>query len=123
MKKQIKFPSIKTISKKLAIDIEAAKTVRGLIDGSFTTKAIDKLIKETNTHPSFLTYSILDAICRIIGGFNVDYIDHNKDNYRNLFGIEYINQGDVYINTLMFDYKKERFFISSVGDIIEKRKL
>ena len=36
--------------------------------------------------------------------------------------LEYVNMGDTYINTIAFDYTKDRFMVTTVGDWIEHQE-
>jgi hypothetical protein len=35
-------------------------------------------------------------------------------------GLDYVNMGDTYDTTLIFDHRKGRFIVSSWGDIVER---
>jgi len=36
-------------------------------------------------------------------------------------GVDYVNTGDTYTPTLMFDYEKSRFLLGSWGDLVERQ--
>jgi hypothetical protein len=59
--------------------------------------------------------SILSAADRIIGGYGVDSIPGVGG------ALSYVDMGDAYHDTLIFDRKTNRFVVSSWGDIVERQ--
>ena len=51
----------------------------------------------------------------------IEYIAHRNDSWREDFGLEYLNTGDMYTPTLIFDYARDSWCVASWGDIIEAR--
>jgi hypothetical protein len=49
----------------------------------------------------------------------IEYIKHRKDTFRVSYGLDYLNTGESYQQTLMYDHHLEKFRIDSIGDLIE----
>lgn len=58
----------------------------------------------------------MHAINEILGGFGVEGLGGSHDRAP-LY--EYVNMGDTYATTLLYDNDKDRLFISSWGDVVE----
>ncbi len=61
----------------------------------------------------------LDKMNHILGGFGVEYIQHPRETS---LGLAYINMGDTYEDTIMYDYYTDRFLVGSWGDWVEMRE-
>ena len=94
-------PSTKTIKDRLACSAETAKKVRDVLE---------------DAHPltSGKITRALDTIDDLIGGFGREFIGNGRQ------GVSYINMGDTYANTVLYDYKAERFLVGCWGDIVER---
>lgn len=55
----------------------------------------------------------------LIGGHGVEYIRHKKDTMRTVYGLDYVNMGDAYTTTLLFDHATESFKVGPWGNIVE----
>jgi hypothetical protein len=64
--------------------------------------------------------SVLRAASRMMDGFDVEYIASSSDTSRNREGLSYVNMGDSYMTTLIYDHGKGRYIVSSWGDIVER---
>lgn len=73
-------------------------------------------------HPPGSVDLRLTVINDIIGGHGVEYISHRDDGMRDVYGIEYVNLGDTYITTILYDHKLDSFRCSDYGSIIERRE-
>lgn len=62
----------------------------------------------------------MHAINALIGGHGVEYIGAEGDRVFMSYGIEYVNTGDTYNATVIYDYKTGRFSVTTVGDVIER---
>lgn len=73
-------------------------------------------------HPPRNNEVILEAINEIIGGSGVESVGHEciyVDNYyRNTIG-SYVNTGDTYSYTILFDHVKKRWKLTTWGDFLE----
>jgi hypothetical protein len=69
--------------------------------------------------PSLLDQRLhtLNAIAETHG---VEYIAHRDDTMRDNYGLEYLNTGDTYIPTLIYDHSKDRWIVGCWGDIVER---
>lgn len=56
----------------------------------------------------------------LIGGYGVEYIRHKKDTMRTVYGLDYVNMGDTYATTLLFDHATDSFNVGTWVDIVEK---
>ena len=113
--------SIETIKDLLNITIDQATQVKGVIEGTidpFNFKSVDKWIDQCYHFPNKAELK-LKAINEIIGGYGLEYIQHVTDSFKNLQGLNYVNMGDTYTNTVIFDYKLNSFRLCSYGDIVE----
>lgn len=87
---------------KLGIDRDTAKRVK------------EVFLKEKDVHSS--TYKINE----ILRGHGVEYIRTYVDSETKVYGIDYVNMGDLYIPTILFDYRLQSWRVSDVGSIIER---
>lgn len=57
----------------------------------------------------------------VLAGHGVEYMRDERDdiNYRDMYGIEYVNMGDSYVETVIYDHSARRFRFMSLGDLIE----
>lgn len=63
----------------------------------------------------------LHAINEIVGGFGVEPLGESDTRHGPPF--EYINMGDTYATTLIYDRDKDRLFIGTMGDVVEHEGL
>jgi hypothetical protein len=64
-------------------------------------------------------HRVLDLANKVLDGFGREYLTPLGGGN----GVDYVNRGDTYDTTLMFDYEKGRFVVSSWGDIVERQPL
>ena len=99
----MRLPSVKTLR---TIAPTAANTLRFVLQQYEEDKStLQQTMEEANV---------------IIDGHGVEYIRHKKDSSKFAFGIEYVNMGDTYRTTLLFDHAVGSFKVGSWGDIVEK---
>ena len=65
--------------------------------------------------------AILEVVDELMDGNGVEYIDSHADTMRSQDGLSYVNMGDTYDTTLLYDHKTGRFSVGSWGDIVEKQ--
>ena len=71
-------------------------------------------------HPP-ATYDVRMCVLDSIGGTcGVGYIAHKDDTSHESYGIEYLNIGDPYAATIIYDHRSGRYRVSSWGDIVER---
>lgn len=104
------YPSVKTIMNrihwldKVGDPLTIAKKVRGLMDGTIDPLTIENTKK----------WSELHAINLLTKCHGVEYIHEGKTH------IAYVNTGYTYTSTIIYDYNKQKFLVSSWGDIVER---
>lgn len=117
----MRYPSIKTLS---ALFGDNAKRARAIIDGS-ARKADNIALLEQAGYSNPDTLSPLDRrllALNFLGEFHgVEYIpvDRDRDNYRDAHGAEYLNTGDTYALTVIYDHGRDLWLVQSIGDWIE----
>ena len=96
------FPSVKKLSESLNISTANARLIRSAMDAG---QSVQKVLR--------LADKIMDA-------HGVEYIQSGEDTVYDKDGLDYVNMGDTYDTTLIFDHRKGRFIVSSWGDIVER---
>jgi hypothetical protein len=108
------YPSIKTIMERLADPLSK--------QDSFSPKRAAVLIRAymlSADNPKRVD-AALDEISGIIGGYGVQPITDNEwDGYYCDAGALYVNMGDTYVPTVVYDTRKDRWMICSWGDLVE----
>ena len=66
------------------------------------------------------TEELLERANALVDGYGVEYIAHRDDTFRQRHGLEYVNVGDTYSTTFVWDHHRERLLITSWGDIVER---
>jgi len=94
-------PSVKRIEEGLQISRQQAQAIKDAMNDGKPNKAL-RLASEAT------------------GNFGVEYIESDQDTMRSREGIEYVNTGDTYNTTLIYDYKTGRFYIGSWGGWVER---
>lgn len=98
----------------LGIDLPTAKAVR---------RALEEAFAESDVQPSARIDNALNAADDILQkagkSHGVEYIAHSDDSMHEVWGIDYLNMGDPYICTLLFDHMRRAFDVCSWGDIVE----
>jgi len=65
----------------------------------------------------------LDSINNILGGYGVEAIRDNKwSSYYCDIGLLYVNLGDTYTPTVIYDTRSDKWIIASWGDIVERNE-
>lgn len=94
------------------IDIETLKKARKWARKYYNDNADDYI----GHHSSHLASKAIEETGKHFGiGFGCEgfYWDHGRE------GISYLNMGDTYDLTIIFDSRSERFYLSSWGDVVE----
>jgi len=117
--------SVNRIAEYLAIDKAQAKQVRAVLElnlrkgervGGFEDTAPDYEIWHDS--PSRKLY----ILNRILDGFHgVESIRSRDDRFDTFLGIAYLNTGDSYAGTIMYDYGRRKWILSSWGDVVERQ--
>jgi hypothetical protein len=105
----IMVPSVKTLTEKLGLDTDKDNELR-------------KLMLETSTHEE--VDAALDFADEIMGGNGVESLEADTQvdrYYYNIVGL-YVNMGDTYTTTLLYDTDNCTFHVTSRGDWVEQQE-
>ena len=82
---------------------------------------INALKKNARTHNE--VDLALEEINRLIEGYGVEVVRGRPwvDHFYQDINLLYVNMGDTYAPTVIYDTLKERFYITTWGDIIERQ--
>lgn len=72
-------------------------------------------------HPPSLLDQRLHALNAEAETHGVEYIAHCDDSWRETLGLKYLNTGDTYTPTLLFDHLRGSWRVCSWGDVVEAR--
>ena len=109
------YPSIKRIAQLEILQHEGgdtkakAKTIRMLMDGS-----LDPVTGEISDEVVYSEFTRLQAIDKELNTHGVEYL------YADGVNIIYCNTGDPNTTTIIYDCDKERWLLTSWGDIVER---
>jgi hypothetical protein len=112
---------IEKIAETLDVTIEQATKIKGIVNGTIdplTFNSVKKWVDQCYNMPSKLELK-LEAINEILEGYGVEYIESIDDTFNDMQGLSYVNLGDTYINTVIYDHSSNVFKYCSYGDIIE----
>ena len=62
----------------------------------------------------------LDYANELLNGDGVEYIASEQDTMRSRAGLEFVNMGDTYDTTLIYDFSTGRFYVGAWGDWVER---
>jgi hypothetical protein len=60
-------------------------------------------------------FATLNLADKYLNGYGREYL-YSSDGSS---GVDYVNMGDTYVTTFMFDFAKNRFLVGSWGDLVE----
>jgi len=89
-------PSVGMIEKRLNITLNRAKLLKKWMTSAKSLADVREVMKKSSI---------------LLGGYGAEY---------ELPGYVWVNMGETYTGTLMYNEKKKLFFISSMGDVAEK---
>ena len=90
-----------------------------------SAKALSQIVSDAeakelrNLMESASVAHVLRAADRMMDGFGVEYIRSSNDTVRTPDGLDYVNMGDTYDLTLVYDHNKGKYVVTSWGDIVE----
>ena len=119
------YPSVHTITKRLGVSKEKAKEIRGLMEGTENPNAYEsvKKLMQYCYYKPLRVEMVMEAINEILGGYGVEQItDSQWDNYWCDGGLLYVNLGGTYTETICYDTRKNKWIVSSWGNIIERNE-
>ena len=97
--------SVNTLSTRLGCDSTIAGAVRHVLGINNRTDA------EIN--------GTLKTVSVLLHGYGVEYAPSKQDTHGKGRGLEYVNMGDTYRPTIIYDCMQRRFVCASWGDIVE----
>ena len=100
-----RLPSVKTLCARLGCDSTIAGGIRYVLSRDRRT---DLEINDT-----------LKAVSILLDGYGVEYLPSKLDTHGHGRGLEYVNMGDSYKPTILYDCLIKRFICASWGDIVE----
>jgi hypothetical protein len=117
----MRLPSIKRLESAFP---GKGKIVRTLLESVAAVNAHPAAIARVAEcyNPPTLLDKRLHAINAETEGCGVEYIAHKDDTFRSTYGLEYVNHGDTYVTTIIFDHWKHTWNLCSWGDIVEGRE-
>lgn len=63
----------------------------------------------------------LEVANKALEGFGVEAVNDNKrSRYYGSIGLLYVNTGDSYNATILYDTRRERFILATLGDVVER---
>ena len=101
-------PSVKTLCARLGCDSTIAGAVRYVISRDPRT---DFEINDT-----------LKAVSVLLHGYGVEYFPSRQDTHGRGVGLEYVNMGDSYAPTILYDCRTKQFICTSWGDVVEAQR-
>lgn len=116
-------PSVKKMIKMLGISKENAKLLKDLMRREIKSTVTAKNMGIKIEYERYVFKIILEIANKILKGFGVECVEPKQaSDYRDQkSGISYVNTGDTYKFTLMYDEEKNKFIISSIGDQAESQ--
>jgi hypothetical protein len=94
-------PSLKTLDERLNLRDEEGKSLRHFMQAGKPRAALD--------------YANV-----LMGGEGIEYAPSSEDGPTQFTGLDYVNMGDTYDTTLIYDRKKRRFVVGAWGDLVER---
>lgn len=101
----MRFPAITTIKARLAVDVLTAARIHAALILCEGVTQVSKALNE------------VDAI---LDGRGVEYIRSAQDTMYGTQGIDYVDMGDAYTATILFDHARGSFLVGNWGDIVEQ---
>lgn len=112
--------NIENIAKRLNISLEQATKVKGIINGSINPmEYAESWVNQCYNMPSKVELK-LEALNTILEGFGVEYIESVDDSYNEAEGLSYVNLGDTYTATVVFDHSTNTWHYTDYGTLIEE---
>lgn len=118
------FPSLSRIQERLGFGKDKAKRIRGLMDGSRGASQYESVkawVRECLNSPPKIE-RVLMALNEELNGFGIESINA-EDKRVDGFWLDcvacYVNQGDTYDTTIVYDTERGSYYVTSYGDWVE----
>lgn len=106
----MRLPTTETIKAGLNVDTPIAARIHAAL----------RVCKSSALDPPNAIRAALNKVDAILGGHGVEYIQSAQDTMYSAQGIEYVNMGDTYAATILFDHARDSFLVDSWGNIVEQ---
>ena len=115
--------SIKRIAEMLNVERETAQKIKALVNYEIKPSifaSVDRWTRQCYNMPS-IDEQTMEALNELLGGHGIEALrDKNLwDSYHGDVRFTYVNMGDTYKTTIFYDCKRNRYMISSIGNIAE----
>ena len=116
----MRLPSIRTLESAFP---GHGRALRRLLDSDRAVREHPAAIARRREclHPPSLLDQRLHALNAEAETHGVEYIAHRDDSLRETLGLEYLNTGDSYASTIIFDHARRSWRVTSWGDVVEAR--
>lgn len=111
-------PSMKRLMEDMKLDKDQAKRIRGLIHGEIktnTSEAVNNWVAQCHHKPNYIE-RLLVALNEAADTYGVEYLTQ-QGGMRATHA--YLNVGDPYVPTIIYNYNKDHFYIGCWGTIVE----
>lgn len=111
--------STNKINKELNLDLETSKKVHEIAAGKIEP---DTVLDDPPSKGLDTPTRKLMAINKLVGGYGVESIGNSKviHSYYKDIRYLYVNVGETYKPTIIYDVIDQRFYADSIGNILEK---
>lgn len=110
------------IMSRLGVELSMAQKVLGLMEGMISPmefKAVQEWCEQSYHVPPRQSEQVMCALNEVLKGYGVEMLVDKRDKVR----AEYVNMGDTYLPTVLYDLKRGRFEVMSWGDFVEENNL
>ncbi len=110
-------PSVKSIAGGLSIDTQKAKQIRAVLASTGGWEGIDDV--DQSSYGRRIEVA-LDEVSTLMGAYDFEVIRGNSHDSFWMDGVlAYVNRGDTYDTTVVYDINEDRFRIMSYGAWVE----
>jgi hypothetical protein len=113
----MRFPSVNKIMA-IGLTKEQATEVRKRLEEGYAGIVADTVFDPVD---AALNYAD-DFLQRLGKSHGVEYIRHKDDSQHQVYGVSYLNVGEAYYPTILFDHARGTFSIGAWGDMMERAK-
>jgi hypothetical protein len=101
-----------------------ALAIRDIVKGHLNPMEIPKLeflFRDFYRHPGQI-FTKLIALNHLLDGFGVEAIREEKSGMGKVVA-EYVNMGDTYNATILYNVKSQNFYVTTWGDFVERNRI
>ena len=123
MKWRYKAPSIKNLMCVPTVDARAARLIRKVIHGTVAPEKVSPAcaawVARCYWEPDSIE-KMLEAVNELSNGFGVESIPDARRASLRGERVRYVNQGDTYATTILYDPLTDRWWVGCWGDVAER---